>query len=105
MQRNNIAMEKRAAIAQTLLGFVASAEFKNPIEEIVRTSSQLQDILRDEVKTHYRTWKKRSEHYQCVEWDASHIQANLKSVLHGEKPKLPARRDLAPLQLAATVGP
>ncbi|MGA7765720.1 MAG: DUF2130 domain-containing protein, partial [Candidatus Sulfotelmatobacter sp.] len=88
MQRNNIEMEKRAAIAQELLSFITSPEFKNPIEEIIRTSGQLQDILREEVKSHYRTWKKRSAHYQLVEWDAAHIQANLRSVIHGEKAKL-----------------
>ncbi len=104
MQRNNVAMERRAAIARELLTFVTSPEFKNPIEEIVRTSAQLQDILREEVKIHQRTWKKRWGQYQLVQWDASHIQANLRSVLHGEKPKLPSRRETAPLQLAASVG-
>ena len=104
MQRSNVAIERRAAIAQELLSFVNSTEFKNPIEEIVRTSGQLQDILRDEVRGHQRTWKKRWDHYQVVAWDASDIQANLRLVLHGEKAKLPPRRQIAPLQLAASVG-
>ena len=104
MQRSNVALERRAVIAQELLKFITSTEFKNPIEEIIRTSGQLQDILRDEVKSHQRTWRKRWEHYKVVHWDAAHIQANLTSVLHGEKPKLPARREIAPLQLAASVG-
>ena len=104
MQRSNVALERRAAVAQELLKFITSTEFKNPIEEIIRTSGQLQDILRDEVKSHQRTWRKRWEHYKVVQWDAAHIQANLTSVLHGDKPKLPARREIAPLQLAASVG-
>jgi hypothetical protein len=104
MQRSNVAIERRAAIAQELVNFITSPEFKNPIEEIIRTSAQLQDILKDEVRSHQRTWKKRWEHYQIVQWDASSIQANLRSVLHGEKPKLLPRRDIEPLQLAASVG-
>lgn len=103
MQRSNIAIERRAAIAQELVNFITSPDFKNPIEEIIRTSAQLQDILKDEVRSHQRTWNKRWEHYQIVQWDASSIQANLRSVLHGEKPKLLPRRDV-PLQLAASVG-
>ena len=103
MQRSNIAIERRAAIAQGLLKFVASPEFSNPIEKVVRTSLQLQDVLREEVKGHQRVWKKRWEHYQAIEWDASDIQANVKSVLHGEKPKALSRRP-APLQLAASAG-
>jgi hypothetical protein len=64
----------------------------------------LQDILHEEVKSHYRTWKKRWAHYQRVEWDASQVQANLKAVIHGEKPRLPPRKEAVPLQLAASVG-
>jgi hypothetical protein len=104
MQRSNVAIEQRAAIAQELLSFVTSTEFKNPIEEIIRTCGQLQDILHDEVKSHHRNWKRRWEHYQAVQWDASHVQANVKSLLHGEKPKLRLRRTVAPLQLAASAG-
>ncbi len=96
--------ERRAAIAQELLNFVTSTEFKNPIEEIVRTFGQLQDMLHDEVKSHHRNWKRRWEHYQAVQWDASHVQVNVRSVLHGERPKLPPRREIAPLQLAASTG-
>jgi hypothetical protein len=102
MQRSNIAIERRAAIAQGLLKFVTSPEFSNPIEKIVRTSSQLQEILKDEVRGHQRVWKKRWDHYQAIEWDGADIQANVKSVLHGDKPKALSRR-LAPLQLAASV--
>lgn len=103
MQRSNVAIERRAAIAQELVKFVVSPDFKNPIEEIVRVAGQLQDILKDEVKAHQRTWRKRWEHYQVVQWDGSSIQASLQAVLHGEKPKLLPRRG-APLQLAASVG-
>ncbi len=104
MQRSNVAIERRAAIAQELLNFVTSTEFKNPIEEIVRTCGQLQDMLHDEVKSHHRNWKRRWQHYQAVQWDASHVQANVRSVLHGEKPKLPPRREIASLQLTASSG-
>jgi hypothetical protein len=103
MQRSNVALERRAAIAQGLIKFITSPDFKNPIEEIVRASGQLQDILKDEVRSHERTWKKRWGHYRIVQWDARSVQANLQSVLHGEKPKLLPRRDV-PLQLPASVG-
>ena len=104
MQRSNVAVERRAAIAQGLLKFVVSPEFTNPIEQIVRTSSQLQDILHDEVKGHQRIWRKRWAHYQAVQWDVSDVQANIKSVLHGEKPKSLPRRQTTPLQLTAHAG-
>jgi hypothetical protein len=104
MQRSNVAIERRAAIAQELVNFITSPDFKNPIEEIIRTSAQLQDILKNEVRSHQRTWKKRWEYYQVVQWDGSSIQANLRSVLHGDKPKLLERRQVTPFQLAASVG-
>jgi hypothetical protein len=103
MMRSNVALERRASIANELLNFISSPDFKNPIENVVRTCSELQGMLHDEIKGHSRTWRKRWDHYQVVQWSASQIQANVRLVLHGEKPKLP-RREIAPLQLAASVG-
>jgi hypothetical protein len=102
MQRSNVAIERRAAIAQELVKFVVSPDFKNPIEEIVRVAGQLQDILKDEVKSHQRTWRRRWDHYQVAQWDAASIQTSLQAVLHGDKPKLLPRRNM-PLQLMTSV--
>ena len=99
MLRAKLNKDQRNAIAQQLLVFVTSAQFKNRIEEIVQTSSDLQKMVQDEAQSHYRTWKKRLERYKTIEWDGEVVQENLRLVLHGKEPKVIHHREIIPLQL------
>lgn len=99
MLRGKITKEKRAIIAQQLMKYIISPQFKNPIEKVVQLTSGLQDMIKDEAKVHFRTWAKRWDHYQTIRWDSSQIQNNLQLVLHGKKPKAIGYPKVSPLQL------
>jgi hypothetical protein len=101
MMRAKITKEKRAAIEQKLMSYIDSPQFKNPIEEVVHLSSDLQDMIKTEAKDHFRSWKKRWESYQAINWDSSLIRDNLQLVLHGKEPKPILHPQLPPLELPA----
>ncbi len=101
MLRARITKEKRAIIAQQLMKYITSPQFKNPIEEVVHLACELQDMVKEEAKDHFRIWKKRWDRYQTIQWDSSQIQSNLQLVLHGKEPKAIAYPKVAPLQLPA----
>lgn len=101
MLRAKITKEKRAIIAQQLMKYITSPQFKNPIEEVVHLSSELQDMIKEEAKDHFRIWKKRWDHYQVISWDSSQIRNNLQLVLHGKEPKAIVRPKVSQLQLPA----
>lgn len=102
MLRANIIKEKRAIIAQELMKYITSPQFKNPIEEVMQVTSELQGMIKEEAEEHFRTWKKRWEHYQTIHWDGSQIQNNLQLVLHGEEPKVIVHKEIPPLQLPSS---
>jgi hypothetical protein len=79
--------------------YIISLQFKNPIEEAVHLTSKLQDMIKEEAKEHFRTWKRRWEDYQTIHWDISQIRLNLQLVLHGEEPKPLKHSKVPPLQL------
>ena len=101
MLRAQITKEHRAIIAQQLLKYITGPQFKNPIEEVVQLSFELQDMIKEEALQHYRVWQKRANHYQKIHWDSSQIQNNLQLVLHGREPKDIAHAKVPPLQLPA----
>lgn len=101
MLRAEITKEERAVVAQQLVKYITSPQFKNPIEEVVRLTSELQDMIKDEAKEHFRSWKERRNYYQTIQWDCTQIQNNLKLVLHGKEPEPIARPEIPPLQLPA----
>jgi hypothetical protein len=102
IMRAKITKEKRKIIAQQLLKYITSPQFKNPIEEVIKTASELQGMVKDEYNDHIRVWKKRLIHYNTIEWNTSHIHDNLRLVLHGKEPKSIGRPKVAPLQLTAS---
>ncbi len=102
MLRAKVTKKRRAIIAERLVGYITSAQFKNPIEEVVQLTTELQEMIRDEAKDHFRTWKRRWDHYQTIHWDASQIRGNVQLVLHGKEPKAITHPKASPLQLPAT---
>lgn len=102
MLKAKVTKEERALIAERLMEYLASPQFKNPIEEVIERASELQDLLFDEAHVHKRFWEKRWEHYQMIQWDSSHIQANVQLVLQGKEPKAMSRPKVPPpLQISA----
>jgi hypothetical protein len=87
MLRAGIEKKHRTKIANQLLTFINSPQFKNPIEEIVRTAESLKEGIKKEFKWHKEDWEKRWNAYGRIRWDGFSIQESLRSVLHGEKPK------------------
>jgi hypothetical protein len=87
MLRAGIEKEKRAKIAHQLLRFIKSTDFKNPIEEVVTLSDDLEEGVKKEFAWHMNDWERRVVAYRRIKWDGSAIQENLRRVLHGGKPK------------------
>jgi len=102
MLRANITKGKRATIAQELVKYITSPQFKNPIEEVVQITSELQGMIKKEAEEHFRNWRIRWENYQKIQWDSSQIQNNLQLVLHGKEPKLIVHKEIPPLQLPSS---
>jgi hypothetical protein len=101
MLRAKISVKQRVQIANSLLKYITSPEFKNPIDENIQMASELQDMIKQEFKDHWRTWQKRWEHYQKITWNDKEIQKSIQLVLHN-KPILPTgKRNISPLALPA----
>jgi hypothetical protein len=96
MLRAKITKKERSIIAERLVKYVTSPQFKNPIEEVIQRASDLQDLLLDEALAHKHIWEKRWEHYQVIGWDSSHVQANLQLVLQGKEPTAMSRPKVPP---------
>lgn len=87
MLRAGIEKDKRAKIANELLRFVKSTDFKNPIEEVVSIAGDLTEGVKKEFAWHMKDWERRLTAYRRIKWDTSAIQQNLRRVLDGGKPK------------------
>lgn len=99
MGRLKITREKRAVLAQQLMRYIDSPQFKNPLEEVVRRSSKLREMIWQEAEDHRHVWEERWGHYETIGWNTSQIQNNLRLVMHGGQPKHIARPKVSPLQL------
>ena len=85
--RAGIEKRQRARVANQLLKFIKSPEFKNPMEELVRVAENLKEGVADEYRWHLADWKKRLTSYERIRWDGYAVQDNLRRVFHGEPPK------------------
>lgn len=97
MLRSKITQKQRAKIAQKLLKYITSPQLRNPIEEVIHLSANLQNMVKEEYHDHVDIWKKRLMHYQKINWDGSQVQGNLKLILHGKEPKILAQPKLQAL--------
>lgn len=104
MLKAKLTKEQRVQIAEKLMHHITSPQFKNPIDEIIHRASQLQGMIKEEAKEHFRTWKKRWDHYERIHWDGSLVRQNVELVLHGKEPKAIGRPKVSPLELPAFTG-
>ena len=84
MFRAGIEKKRRAKIANKLLTFIKSPEFRNPIEEVVHIAQRLRHGVEEEFRWHRNDWDKRLAAYERIRWDVWAIQENLHRVLRGE---------------------
>jgi hypothetical protein len=87
MFRAGIEKKQRAKIAGQLLRFIKAPEFRNHIEDVVRSAERLKVGVEEECKWHINDWKKRLTAYDRIGWDGWAIQENIRRVLRGEVPK------------------
>lgn len=91
--------DERTKAAAHLVKYVAGAQFKNPLEDMVARARALRGSLVSEMKQHAKSWKERWESYQWIEWDGAQIDANVQLVLRGSAPRALSHPDVAPLPM------
>jgi hypothetical protein len=99
MHRANVCRQQRQIIGKRVIEFLMGAHFRNHMEGIVRMAMELQEMLKNEAKTHMRIWQERWCHYQSISWDSAQIRSNLALVLQGKDPVRLAQPKLQPLVL------
>jgi hypothetical protein len=99
MLKADLTKEEKSKVSQKVLGYITSPQFKNPIEEVVRASSELQKMVLDEFEDHKRIWKKRWDYYQTISWDTNSVKENLNLILQGGEPKALTAKMTRPLIL------
>lgn len=77
-------LERDAAIRLTLT-YLQGPEFSNSMEAIVGETISLYGDLREEVKRHVQTWKRRYDSYAKIHGEALKVSETTKAVLKGEK--------------------
>jgi hypothetical protein len=105
MLRAKITKEERAKLAQKLMKYIDSPQFKNPIEEVIHLSTELEGMVKTEFEEHRRVWIKRLQSYRKIKIDNSQVQDNLQLVLHGKEPRPILSSKLPALQLPAALTP
>jgi hypothetical protein len=77
-------LERDQAVKLTLT-YLQGPEFSNSMDSIIRETNLLYDGLKEEIKTHYVTWKKRYESYARMHLEASKVKETANAVLRGER--------------------
>ena len=99
LMRASVTRERRAAIASRLVTYITSPQFKGPIEEAAERAEDLQRILVQEAKDHFREWKRRAEHYVNIRWSSDQIRTSVATLLEGGRPRPLPRPERPPLAL------
>ncbi len=76
-------LERESAIKLTL-DYLQGPEFSNSMESIVGEAINLYQELRDEMKKHISTWKKRYNSYAKIHSEATLVGQTTKAILTGE---------------------
>jgi hypothetical protein len=76
-------LERRKAVRLTL-DYVEGPEFSNSIEAIIQESVGLATDMKEEVKKHVITWKKRFKSYERICSEALTIKKTTSTLLTGE---------------------
>lgn len=74
-------MNDRAA---QLLEYARGEQFQTFMNDAVHRSFALRDLLEEEVREHFATWKKRFDHYRSINKDVGIVRENSRRILRGE---------------------
>lgn len=87
MFRAGVEKRRRTKIANQLLRFIKTPEFKNPVEDVVQAAESLRLGITEEFEWHKENWEKRWDAYGRIRWDAFAVRENIRRVLNGEPTK------------------
>jgi hypothetical protein len=87
MLRSKLSKEQRANVARMLVKYINSPMFRNPIMEVVKSSSDLQNLIKSEAKAHLKIWQKRWTYYKTISWNVNEVRRNLEMIRWGKEPK------------------
>ena len=76
--------DRRAA---TLMEYVKSDDFKNLVGDTIFRTLELYGMLKKELNSHKKTWKKRFDHYKQIYDNSSGIKAQTAGILQGSTAK------------------
>lgn len=85
--RSKLSKKQREDVARLLVKYINSPMFRNPIMEVVKSSSDLQNLLKSEAKAHLKVWQKRWTYYKTISWNVNEVRRNLEMVRWGKEPK------------------
>ncbi len=85
LARARLPRSDRERAAREILDFIASAPFKNAVQDTVRRAEDLGRELKDEARAHRTLWLRRLEHYAAIWLDARGIARAVAAALSGRR--------------------
>ena len=70
--------------AAQLLEYARGEQFQTFMNDAVQRSFALRDLLEEEVRSHFATWKSRFDHYRSINKDVGMVRENSRRILRGE---------------------
>lgn len=88
--------DRRAA---ALMDYIKSDDFKNLVGDTIFRTLELYGLLKKELKSHRKMWKRRFDHYRQIYDNSNGIKAQTAGILQGSTPRreLKAEPKLLPL--------
>jgi len=85
--------------ATVLIKYISSDEFKNLVSDTIFRTLELYGMLKKEVTSHNKLWKRRFDHYRQIHANSSGIKTQTSGILHGSTARryLKAEPKLLPL--------
>jgi hypothetical protein len=94
-----ISNQESSRRATVLIKYISSDEFKNLVSDTIFRTLELYGMLKKEVTSHNKLWKRRFDHYRQTHANSSGIKTQTSGILHGSTAKryLKAEPKLLPL--------
>ena len=91
IHHSNLSREQKQLLAKRLIEFLSGAHFKNHLEGVVGAASELQRLMKLEMKDHKRIWEQRWTRYESIQWDSNQVRASLGLIMQGKELQTPKR--------------
>src|SRR5258708_1635811 len=86
MAKERLNAAQKEAAAKRLMDYVTSPVCKTPLVDAISHTERAHKKLFREIRQHRGDWENRSEIYQTIHYDVTHIQKNIGRVLEGQEP-------------------